>query len=133
MNRPTRLSERPLSYLNNEHLHQAALIDWIDSDVIKQHPELAWLYAVPNGGDRAKATAVKMKAEGVKRGVWDLCLPVRRNDCCGLYIEMKYGKNGLTKEQKEFGDFVRLQGYKTVVCYSWIEAKTELLEYLNGQ
>ena len=33
---------------------------------------LKWIFAVPNGGHRAKSVAGKMKAEGAKAGVPDL-------------------------------------------------------------
>ena len=46
-------------------------------------PELALLYHVPNGGSRKKAEAGRFRAEGVKAGVPDLCLPVARGLCKG--------------------------------------------------
>ncbi len=52
-------------------------------------PELALLFAVPNGGHRHPATGAKLKAEGVKPGVPDLWLPVPRNLFHGLVIELK--------------------------------------------
>ena len=131
--KPIRLSDRPLEYLNSEHLQQAALIDWTNRPEIKERcPLLQWLYAVPNGGDRAMAVAVKMKAEGVKKGVPDLFLPVPRKGYHGFYIEMKYGKNKLSPEQVNFGEFVSEQGYKTAVFYCWHDVRDALLEYLNG-
>lgn len=115
-------------------------------------PELQWLHAIPNGGNRgdtAKSRAIeggRMKAEGVKPGVLDLFWPLQRynknavtgpNTYCGLYIEMKRPdlksvKNplaGLSDEQKEFGQFVIDQGYRAVVCYNWQEAAKEIQEY----
>ena len=72
-----------------EHQEQCAVVQW----AALQHgryPELALLYAIPNAGAGAqRGQAGKMKAEGVKPGVPDLCLPVRRGKCSGLYIEMK--------------------------------------------
>jgi hypothetical protein len=131
--KPTRLSDRPLSYLNNEHLQQAALIDWTKRPEVKQrYPLLEWLYAVPNGGDRVMAVAVKLKAEGLKSGVWDLFLPIPRSGYHGFYIEMKYGKNALSPEQVKFGEFVIEQGYKTAVFYCWLDARDALIEYLEA-
>ena len=54
-----------------------------------QWPELRWLFAVPNGGWRAKRTAAAMKAEGAKPGVPDYLLPVARGGFSGLAIELK--------------------------------------------
>ena len=95
-----------------------------------QIPELAWLHHIPNGGRRDKVTAVQLKAQGVKTGVWDLFLPVPRNGKAGLYIEMKWGDNDLTKEQRAFRAFVEPH-YATEVCYSWQHAATVLLAYLG--
>lgn len=130
--KPIRLSDRPLEYLNSEHLQQAALIDWTNRPEIKEkYPLLQWLYAVPNGGDRAMAVAVKMKAEGVKKGVPDLFLPVPRKGYHGFFIEMKYGNGKTSKEQSEFLEFANSQGYHAGVCYCWHDARDALLEYLN--
>src|SRR5690348_18167176 len=49
------------------------------------HDSLRLLYAVPNGGDRNKIVAAKMKREGVKPGVPDYCLPGARSGFHGLY------------------------------------------------
>jgi hypothetical protein len=59
-------------------------------------------YAVPNGGYRNIYVARKLKAEGVKAGVADLCLPAARRGYHGLYLEMKSEEGVATKEQKAF-------------------------------
>lgn len=48
----------------------------------------------------------------------------------GLRIEMKFGKNKLTKEQKEKKLLLEKAGYKYVVCYSTAEAIKAVVEYL---
>ena len=52
---------------------QQALFDWAKISGI---PDIDLLHAIPNGGHRNKATAGQLKAEGVKRGVPDIFLPV---------------------------------------------------------
>ena len=52
-----------------ETLEQQALFDWAKISGI---PDLDLLHAIPNGGHRNKATAGRLKAEGVKRGVPDI-------------------------------------------------------------
>lgn len=116
---------------NGEFHSQAALITWAGMS-LGIYPELKWLFAIPNGGHRSKAAAGKAKAEGVKKGVLDLCLPVRRGRYTCLYIEMKFGKNKPTQEQLDFIAFVEGQGAKCVVCHSWEEAKTVIENYLKG-
>ena len=71
-----------------EHQEQCALMDWARLSE-KRYPELKWLFAVPNGGKRSKAVAGKLKASGVKPGVLDLNLPVRRGLFTSLWIEKK--------------------------------------------
>lgn len=74
--------------VDREHAEQAAVIQWVDWH-IPSYSELQLLYAVANGGHRHKAVVGKLKAEGVRRGVPDLCLPVARSGAHGLYLQMK--------------------------------------------
>lgn len=115
---------------NSEHVEQVTLFKWV-SAVSGMLPELLLLFAIPNGGKRHIGTARKLKAEGVRAGVFDLLLPVPRGEFCGLFIEMKVGKNKLTEAQAEFKTAVEGQGYLTAVCYSWLEAARTILTYLG--
>lgn len=113
-----------------EHDEQAALIRW--AHLLEcRIPELAILYAIPNGGLRHPRTAARLRAEGARAGVWDLHLPVPRNGAPGLWIEMKRPGGRLTREQIAWGAAVRAQGARTVVCHSWIEAAHAILDYLD--
>lgn len=149
------MTPEQLAKSGSEHAHQRALFARIAQynnstysttgrEVWeKRKAQLKWLYAIPNGGQRHGAVAGKMKAEGTKKGVWDLFLPVpaRKSEhnayYHGLYIELKtpdrrndaYG--GLTDEQVEFGNFVHANGYATAVCYTWEEAFSEIMKYLG--
>lgn len=93
-------------------------------------PELRLLYAVPNGGHRAKRTAGQLKAEGVKRGVPDYCLPVARGGFHGLYIELKTATGAVRPEQRGWLADLHAQGYKAVVCRQWEQAWSVLRDYL---
>lgn len=75
------------------------------------YPCLRLMYHVPNEGKRTKATAAKMKRIGLKKGVPDICLPVARGGFHGCYIEMKAVGGKATKEQCEYLDALRLEGY----------------------
>jgi len=97
-----------------------------------QIPELKWLHAIPNGGARNAVTGARMKAEGVRKGIWDVHFPCPRGPYNGLWIEFKYGKNKLSPDQEAFGEFVRAQGYQTGVAYSAEEGIRILEEYLNA-
>ena len=118
---------------NLEHAEQAALISWVKYEGLRKFPELALLFAIPNGGKRSKVTAALLKAEGVFPGVPDMFLPVSRLRCHGLFIEMKVGKNKPTKAQLDFMCQVRSEGYKAVVCWGWIQARNALINYLTSE
>ena len=110
----------------SEHTDQCALFEWAAIKA-RQIPKLEFLFAVPNGGFRHKATAGRLRAEGLKAGVLDVCWPVPRGEYHGLWIEMKHGKNKPTRHQKRWIRFLERQGYYIQVCYGWIEA-SEVIE-----
>lgn len=114
-----------------ESAEQQALFRWVAWQRGK-YPELDLLYHVPNGGSRSKAEAGRFKAEGVKSGVPDICLPVARGGYHGLYIELKRQRGSKTSGNqaawiKDLSD----QGYYTEVCKGWENAATVILNYLR--
>ncbi|MDY4975307.1 MAG: VRR-NUC domain-containing protein [Clostridia bacterium] len=113
-----------------ESSEQVSLFEWCEYSLGK-YPQLSLLFHVPNGGFRSAATAGRMKAEGVKAGVPDLCLPVARGGYHGLFIEMKAGKNKPTERQNKWLADLQEQGYLTAVCYGWEEAARLLTDYLE--
>lgn len=116
----------PTESVEQQHLFQWAKLQQA------AYPELALLYHVPNGGKRNRATAARLKAEGVKPGVPDICLPVPRGDYHGLYIELKRIQGGTTSDdQKDWLDVLRRQGYHTAVCKGWNAAAQVILDYLK--
>lgn len=105
-----------------EAQEQMTLFSWAAMQSGK-YPELNLLYHVPNGGSRHKAEAGRLRAEGVKAGVPDLCLPVARGQYHGLYIELKRQRGGRTSDhQSEWLDALSAQGYKAALCYGWEQA-----------
>jgi hypothetical protein len=101
-------------------------------------PELKWVHAIPNGGSRGdteqsrKVQGGKLKAEGVKAGIPDLFVPIRRGKAGGLYIEMKKPGGKPSAEQKEFGAFAIAQGYQFEVCDSYNKAVAVLKNYMQN-
>ena len=114
----------------SESQEQKALFQWA-ALAEQKYPELRLMHHVPNGGLRDARTAVNLKREGDKRGVPDISLPVPRGKYHGLYIEMKVGKNKLTKEQQQWFKSLEEEGYATHVCYSWLEAREVIEKYLS--
>ena len=104
--------------------------------VVKLHeskfPELRLLFAVPNGGQRNKIVAGKMKAEGVKPGVPDYLLPVPMGGHAGLAIELKTATGYASKEQKQWIADLRAHGWRAEVCRGWEQAWNVVREYLEA-
>ena len=118
-----------------EHNIQCACVRWFNY----QWPEYrGLLFAVPNGGARSKATAGKLKAEGVVAGVADLILLVPFLQECvqyfnGLCIEMKTSKGKQSQEQKDWECKVMEQGYEYRVIRSLDEFIEVVDSYLKGE
>ena len=139
------ITPEQLAACGTESGHQKALFQWAAMN-IATYPQLKWLYAVPNGFFSTAGQKAKMKAEGLRDGVPDICLPVPyepfdiqlENRYHGLYIELKIEKlrnqknGGCSDEQLEWLAYLHHAGYKAVVCYGWIEAREAIKEYLNG-
>ena len=114
--------------LSSEHDEQVALIRWAELSGL---PELQLLFAIPNGGQRHPAVARKLRDEGLKPGVPDLCLPVARGNYHGLFIEMKVGRNKPTASQSQWIRELCRQGYRVEVCYGYDEARVVIENYLK--
>lgn len=147
-----------LAKSNSEHGQQRALFAWANmaarfgfeaawddrSYAIQGHaqslaanpcPALLRLFAIPNGGQRDKITAGKLKAEGVKRGVPDIMLPAPRGRFAGLFVEMKRPKatgqaaGATSEDQDSWIGYLRSAGYAVSVCFDWIAAAKEIQSY----
>jgi len=144
---------RDLCAKASEHGEQAALFAWAaacHNVGIVGADRLMQMYAIPNGGKRDPKTAAMLKAEGVRTGVPDVCLPVAvfadaggphyqyfsesfpfAGVFCGLYIEMKKVKGGvLSPEQKERMDGLR-NGYAVARANGWQQARDLVIAYLG--
>lgn len=116
-----------------EHDEQVKLFRWAEL-ASARYPELAEMFAVPNGGHRHKAVAGKLRAEGVKRGVEDVMLLVPRGKYHGLLIEMKRADShpSDTKlEQLAWHRIHEARGFCVRVCRGFDEAHRVVTDYLN--
>jgi hypothetical protein len=87
-----------------------------------------YIFAIPNGGWRDVRTASRLKAEGVRAGVWDLFFAFPHHSYGGLWIELKNGRNSLTPEQKTFRE--QLAGkYAFAVCRTVQEVRDAIMHY----
>ena len=103
-----------------EHNEQCAVVDWFES----QYPHER-IFAVPNGGERNARVGRKLRSEGVRPGVPDLCIP-----CLGpLWVEMKRKRpiaGTPSKEQREWHDYLRAIGQRVIVARGADEAIWEI-------
>ena len=113
---------------NSEDQEQAMFFEWLSW---QKEPEYRMAFAIPNGGKRHITTGMRLKATGVRKGVPDIFLPVARGKYHGLFIEMKSEKGTVRKNQKEWHDALRTQGYKVEVCRGCDQAIKEIQEYLK--
>lgn len=119
-----------------ESVHGRALTEWAR---LHRDPVVRMLYHIPNGGNRSKGVAGKLKAEGVLAGVWDYHLPVATHQRPGLWIELKAPKErthkhgGLSDPQVKFGRHLVGQGYACIVAYDWLDAAQAIEAYLAGR
>lgn len=117
--------------LPSEHAEQVTLIQWFD---VAYPAHKGRLFAIPNGGWRAKAQALKLQMEGVRAGVPDLFLPVAAGTYHGLFIEMKRSKGGrLTPEQKAWLEYLHGQGYAAHCCAGFEAAREAVNLYITLQ
>lgn len=114
-----------------ESEEQQALFDWAKLQYGK-YPELRALYHIPNEGKRSKVTGARLKREGMKDGVSDNCLPVKRGKYGSLYIELKRKKGSkVSSEQREWIELMWKVGNAAYICYGWEEAAKKIVEYLE--
>lgn len=96
-----------------------------------------YLYAIPNGGNRNKREAGRLKRQGVKAGVSDLHLAFAVNGYVGLWIEMKrpivkgQPKPRVSPDQTAWINRMGLAGYRAVVCYGVDDARATIKDYLG--
>lgn len=122
---------------NNEHQEAVALVQWWGLRCKGFGVPKETLFAIPNGGHRHPAVAIKMKQEGVIAGVPDYFLAVARGGLHGLFLELKAPKAGggqkgrLSDNQKIMIGILKAQGYGAVCCFGWAEASKNIEDYIK--
>lgn len=131
---------------DSEHRLQCQLIIWAGLHA-GRWPALHLLFAIPNGAAYGGGTktlksgaqipvaairAHRMKAEGLRPGVPDLCLPVARGGFHGLFLELKTSTGRLRPDQALWIDALRDEGYRAEVAHGLDEAIAVLRGYVAG-
>lgn len=115
---------------NCEATEQILLFQWATLNTGRL-PDLALMYHVPNGGTRNEIEAARLKQQGVKPGVPDICIPAARGRFHGMYIEMKANRGRVSDKQKEWLSMLNDRGYHAVVCYGFEDARLEIEAYFS--
>jgi len=106
-----------------EHIVQCAICDFLDFTGLLY-------FAIPNGGNRNIITATKLKREGVKAGVPDLCIIHKGS---AFFLEVKTPKTEtsrkgtVSKRQVEVFGKLTAEGCQVEVVHSVAETR-EVLE-----
>ncbi|MCC6454161.1 MAG: VRR-NUC domain-containing protein [Caldilineaceae bacterium] len=114
-----------------EHDLQVAVIAECDKRAATD-PRWGLIFAIPNGGHRNPIVAAKLKAEGVRKGVLDLMIPVARHGYHGLFIELKAEDNKPTQEQLDWIRSLRAQGYRCEVIWDDFHEVIQRIEWYLG-
>ncbi|MGM0601376.1 MAG: VRR-NUC domain-containing protein [Candidatus Muiribacteriota bacterium] len=115
-----------------ESQEQELIFKWIRSNQIK-FPKLQLAYSTLNGVRLRPKLRADMKKQGLKAGVPDIVLPAGNKYFSGLYIELKRKKGGkVSKEQKEYLEKLREEGFQALVCRGHVEAIEAVKNYLIG-
>jgi len=108
-----------------EHTEQVLFVQWARRMGFP-------IFAIPNGGQRHRVVAAKLKLEGVRAGVPDLFLPIPVGEYHGLFIEMKRQTgSGLSSEQKTWKRTLEANGYKVIIGTGAKSAREQTLEYIR--
>lgn len=109
-----------LTQYPSEHVEQREFVMWFR----QSFPGIR-IYAIPNGGKRGAAEALRLKVEGVTAGVPDLHIPA-----WNLWIEMKRQKGGtLSAEQKDWRDYLLSIGHTWMRANGRDDAVCQVLEF----
>jgi hypothetical protein len=111
------------TYLKEEEI-QKAVAAYLDAKLPKTW---RWFHS-PNGGHRLKSVAAKLKAQGVKPGIPDVC--ILRPNGSPIWIELKAFAGVLTVSQKDFMSWAIAAKQPYRVCRSVGEVEVFLKEFL---
>jgi hypothetical protein len=106
----------------SEHVEQREFVSWF-----RKNYKGIRIIAIPNGGQRNIATAARLKAEGVMRGVPDLYVPAWM-----LWIEMKKSSGGrISPEQKDWHNYLQTINQNVIVTAGFEDAKLQIEDFIE--
>jgi hypothetical protein len=85
---------------------QIAIMDWVRANE-EEHPVLKVVYHTPNSFfGTGFGVVIWLKKLGMRKGVYDIIVPISKQGYSSLWIEIKKGKGKLTPEQKMFSELI---------------------------
>jgi hypothetical protein len=119
-------------YRQEEFEHQATFFSIIDLEANRRrYPFLKFVYASSDGANMDEAARARANALGRRRGVPDVMIPFRRRGYAGAYMENKSAGGKHSREQLEFIEHLRAEGFCVKTCYS-CEEQIKFLEWYLG-
>jgi hypothetical protein len=116
---------------DDEHAMQVAYFAWLDTGCDGLHPDIGLdAFAVPNAARRSLRQGARMKAEGMRAGVPDVCIDAAHGGWFGARVEFKTATGTTSPAQKERLKRLLSQNYYAVVARSLVEAQELTLNYL---
>ena len=114
-----------------EAWEQEQYFKWVYTSQVRI-PELELCNGSLNGVYLTPKQKASVKLQGLRRGIPDIDLPVRKGPYSGLKIELKRVKGGrVDPEQRRIHALLTDQGYLVLVCRGWVEAVEATCRYLN--
>lgn len=109
-----------------EDILQAEIVKWYNNNYcLNYHKNRGVIFSVPNGGNRNKTEAMKLKATGLLAGVSDLIVILPNSKV--LFVEVKFGNNKQQQNQIEFQEKIESLNHKYYVVYSLEQFKNIVL------
>jgi len=115
----------------SEHDTQRSVVQWC-ALARTRYPMLAWLYAIPNAGKRSLGAYAHMRAEGLRPGIPDLCVPAPVGAFGAGYIEHKAKDNKPSDAQMSAMRALAHMGNAVTVSYSFEKSRQWLVAYACG-
>lgn len=118
--------------LNNERDYRIKLITYLRK---RREDDIPHLIINGSCGELLKGSNYDIRREatmtGYEKGSADIEILTPNKHYNGCIIELKYGDNTLSNEQKERIKTYKLNGYKTIVSNEWTDLQRKIDDYLR--
>lgn len=120
---------KPIEVAHKEYLYEAELqadlfqYFWNNYKITRRR-----LFHVPNGGSRNKIEAVRLRAQGVVKGITDL---IGLGEKGFFAVELKVKGGVVSEDQLKVHQLWRSLGYRVYVCWDYQEAVQVIKKEFN--